>query len=229
MKMKCEDVLARIRLLGSERDRAGMARFGINTENACGVSLTALRQLAKDIGRDHALALQLWRSGLHEARLLASIIDDPARVTERQMERWVKDFDSWDICDVCCSNLFDATPFAHRKAVEWAARDEEFVKRAGFAMMAALAVHDKAAPDAAFEKFLPIIRREATDARNFVRKAVNWALRQIGKRNLRLNRKGVAAAKMIRRIDSKAARWIAADALRELTSDAVQRRLRRTD
>jgi len=225
--MTCDDVLTRIRALGSKKDREGMARFGINTTNACGVSLTALRKLAKEIGRGHSLALKLWRSGLHEAQLLATIIDEPDRVTERQMDRWVRDFDSWDTCDVCCSNLFDRTPFAWRKAVEWAARDEEFVKRAGFAMMAALSVHDKAASDAAFVKLFPIIRREATDERNFVRKAVNWALRQIGKRNRPLNLKAVAVAERVRKIDSRAARWIAADALRELTGEAVQKRLRK--
>jgi 3-methyladenine DNA glycosylase AlkD len=153
-------------------------------------------------------------------------VDEPAKVTEAQLERWARDFDSWDICDGVCSNLFDRTPFARGKAIEWSARREEYVKRAGFVLMAALAVHDKKAPDALFREFLPLIEREATDERNFVKKAVNWALRQIGKRNGALNRDAIAAAKRIRRIDSKAARWIAADALRELQSAAVQERLK---
>jgi 3-methyladenine DNA glycosylase AlkD len=182
--------------------------------------------MAREIGTDHRLAGRLFSSGVHEARILASMIDDPNRVTEAQADRWARAFDSWDVCDQCCMNLFRKTRFARAKAIEWSERDEEFVKRAAFALMATLAVHDKAAPDAAFKEFLPIIEREATDERTYVRKAVNWALRQIGKRNLVLNRAAVAAARRIARIDSKAARWIAADARRELTGDAVQAKLR---
>jgi 3-methyladenine DNA glycosylase AlkD len=154
------------------------------------------------------------------------MIDDPSKVTDRQMEKWVNDFDSWDVCDQVCSNLFDKTRLAYRKAVEWSARREEFVKRAGFALMAALAVHDENAPDSKFRKFLPIIKMESDDDRNFVKKAVNWALRQIGKRNGRLNQEAVKTARQISRSDSKSARWIANDALRELTSPAVKKRLR---
>ena len=150
------------------------------------------------------------------------MVDDPEVVTEEQMERWVKDFDSWDICDQCCSNLFDKTKLAYRKAVQWSGRNEEFVKRAGFVLMAVLAVHDKEMNDREFTKFLSIIRRKATDDRNFVKKAVNWALRQIGKRNLNLNGMAIKTAKEIREIDSRAAKWIASDALRELTSQAIQ-------
>jgi 3-methyladenine DNA glycosylase AlkD len=191
-----------------------------------GISLTQLRAIAKRYKRDHELALALWDSNLHEARLLAILIDDPEKLTIRQMERWLRDFDSWDIVDVACSNLFDKTPHAFAKAHEWAARKQEFQKRAGFTMMATLAVHAKSAPDADFEAFLPVIEREAHDARNFVKKAVNWALRQIGKRNLHLNAAAIAAAERIRAHDSPPARWIAADALRELSGDAVQARLR---
>ncbi|MFH1199825.1 MAG: DNA alkylation repair protein [Candidatus Micrarchaeota archaeon] len=220
-----------VRSLKSRRNAAniaGMARFGISTKNTLGVSVPVLRSMAMEIGKDHELALQLWKTGIHEARLLAGFIDDPAKVTEAQMESWAADFDSWDTTDQVCGNLFDRTPFAYNKAVEWSAREEEFVKRAGFALMAALAVHDKKAGDGKFLKFLPIIAREATDERNFVRKAVNWALRQIGKsRNRRLHAAAIASAKEIARTDSKAAKWIAADALRELAGPAVQKRLAR--
>jgi 3-methyladenine DNA glycosylase AlkD len=185
-----------------------------------------LRRIAKEIGRDHPLAQQLWESGVHEARILAVLIDDCRLVTEQQAERWLKDIDSWDICDACSYHLFDKTPLAYRKAMEWSRRKEEFVKRAAFAMMAALAVHDKEARDAKFLKFMPPIRRESTDERNFVKKAVNWALRQIGKRNAALNKAAIKTAQEILEIDSPSARWIAADALRELKSEPVQRRLR---
>ena len=220
--MKIREALSTLKRQANPANVAGMARFGINPRGTLGVSIPALRKLAKEIGRDHALARQLWVSGIHEARVLAGLIADPAALTEREMERWVHDFDSWDICDQVCSNLFDKTPWAWKKAVEWTSRDKEFVKRAGFVLMAALSVHDKAAPDAGFLAFLPIIRREAVDDRNFVKKAVNWALRQIGKRNERLRKAAVKTAKNIRKIDSRSARWIAADALREL--QAVRKR-----
>jgi 3-methyladenine DNA glycosylase AlkD len=206
----------------------GMARFGIISKKVYGVPTPTLRKLARELGKDHQLAQRLWSSGVLDARSLAALIDDSAQVTEQQMEAWVLDFDNWATCDACCSNLFDRTPFAYRKAAEWSERDEEYVKRAGFALMAALAVHDKKASDAQFERFLKIIEREAADDRNYVKKAVNWALRQIGKRNLRLNRKAIRAAERIRSTGTRAGRWIAADALRELQSEAVQKRLRRT-
>jgi 3-methyladenine DNA glycosylase AlkD len=169
--------------------------------------------------------LKLWKSGSLEARALAALIDEPAKVTEAQMERWVRDFDNWAVCDTCCGYLFDKTPFAWKKAVQWSRRDEEFVKRAGYALMAWLAVHDKKAADAPFIKLLPHIKRGALDERNFVKKAVNWALRQIGKRNMALNKRAIQTAKEIRSIDTSAARWIASDALRELTRKAAQGRL----
>jgi len=221
------EILRKLKSLCDPKAVEGMARFGINPENTYGVSVPNLRMMAKEIGRNHVLAQQLWSSGVHEARILASMIDVPEKVTERQMETWVKDFDSWDVCDQCCSNLFDKTEFAYRKAVEWSKRNGEFVKRAGFVLMAVLSVHDKKANDAEFLKFLPIIERESVDDRNFVKKAVNWALRQIGKRNVNLNKEAIKAAREIQRLDSKSARWIAADALGELTSPAIQRRLRR--
>ena len=224
--MKYNDIILKIKSLSNPEAAKGMARFGINPENTYGVSIPSLRTMARETGKDHALAQQLWASGIHEARLLASFIDEAGMVTEAQMESWVEDFDSWDVCDQCCSNLFDKTRFAHQKAVAWSEREEEFVKRAGFVMMAALAVHDKKAADQDFAKFLPIIKREAGDSRNFVRKAVNWALRQIGKRNHNLNQMAVKTAEEIQQIDSKSARWIAADAIRELTREKVQNRLK---
>ncbi len=224
--MQYNDVLNKLKSLSDPNAVAGMARFGINPENTYGVSIPNLRNLAKEIGKDHALAQQLWASGIHEARILASMIDDPKMVTKRQMEKWAKDFDSWDICDQCCMNLFEKTEFAYQKCVEWSSTEQEFVKRAGFALMAILTVHDKKANDKQFERFLPIIKREATDNRNFVKKAINWALRQIGKRNRNLNRKAIKTAREIQEIDSRTAKWIASDALRELASKAVQERLR---
>ena len=209
-------ILAELAAHGNDENRAGMARYGIRVDDAFGVSVTELRRTAKRLGRDHALALELWRSGNHEARLLAAFVDEPARVDEQQMEAWAAGFDSWDLCDEVTTDLFDQTRFGWSKAVEWSGRSEEFVKRGGFALMAGLAVHRKELPDEIFLRFLPVIAREATDERNFVRKAVNWALRQIGKRNPRLRRAAIAEAKRIRKIDSRAARWIAADALREL-------------
>jgi 3-methyladenine DNA glycosylase AlkD len=224
--MRCEEILQQLKSLANPEAVAGMARFGINPKNTYGVSIPALRKMAKEIGPNHLLAEQLWDSGIHEARILAGMIDLPEKVTEKQLERWVKDFDSWDVCDQVCSNLFDQTKFAHKKAMEWSKRNEEFIKRAGFVLMAALSVHDKEASHKKFMKFFPIIKRGSTDDRNFVRKAVNWALRQIGKRNLSLNKAAIKTAKEIQGIDSKSARWVASDALRELTSQAVQKRLR---
>jgi len=220
-------LLKRLQLLGDPKAAQGMARFGIVSKKVLGVSAVSLRKLAREIGKDHELAAKLWTRGVLEARLLAALTDEPHKVTEKQMERWVKDFDNWAVCDTCCSVLFDKTPLAWRKAAEWSRRKEEFVKRAGYALMAALAVHDKAADDRRFAKFLPPIKRGSTDERNFVKKAVNWALRQIGKRNLKLNKLAIKMANDIHAIDSPGTRWIASDALRELTSAAVQRRLRR--
>lgn len=224
--MPYKEILKRLVALSSPEAVAGMARFGINPSNTYGVSIPALRKMARDIGKDHALALALWSSGIHEARILAGMVDEPGKVTGEQMESWAADFDSWDVCDQVCSNLFDKTEFAYQKAHEWSGRKEEFIKRAGFVLMAALSVHDKRAGDEKFLEFLPVIKREAVDDRNFVKKAVNWALRQIGKRNLNLNREAIETAREIQGIDSKAARWIASDALRELTDEKTQKRLR---
>jgi 3-methyladenine DNA glycosylase AlkD len=224
--MNYHQVIDKLKSLADPDYLEGMATFAIHTDRALGVSAPRMRKLAKEIGSNHKLAIELWKSSIHEARVVAALIDDPKLVTESQMNDWVRQFDNWGVCDACCCVLFDKTPFAWDKAIEWAGRKEEFVKRAGFVLMAALAVHNKEAPDKDFLPFFNIIKRHADDERNFVKKAVNWALRQIGKRNLRLNKKAVAFAKEIRRIDSSAARWIAADALRELTSRKVHARLR---
>ena len=203
-----------------------MARFGDRPRQALGgISTPVLKKVAKSAGKNHALAQELWASGIHEARLIAAMIDDPTQVTEAQVESWVADFDSWTVCDCCCAYLFWKTPFAYRKAHEWSEREEEFIKRAGFALMAELAVHDKKAPDEPFLEFLPAIEAGSNDGRNFVKKAVNWALRQIGKRNANLNRAAIQSAREIHALGSSSAKWIASDALRELTGDAVQARL----
>jgi 3-methyladenine DNA glycosylase AlkD len=233
-------LLAEIAALGSEANRAGMARYGINVANAAGVSVHELRRIAKRIGVDHGLAIALWKTGRHEARLLACFVDDPRAVTEAQMEAWARDFDSWDLCDQATTSLFDQTPHAWDKAVAWAQRDELWVKRGGFALMAGLAVHDKAAGDRDFRRLLACIERAAGDDRNFVKKAVNWALRNIGKRNPALNAAAIRSAERIRAdanrragaerggdAAARAARWVANDALRELTSAKVQARLSR--
>src|SRR5437870_1181177 len=223
----CASVLRALRALGEKRKVEGMARFGIRAKVAYGVPKPKMDLLARTIGRDHRLALELWASGVHDARILTGMIDEPDRVTPRQMERWVRDFDNWDVCDGTCCHLFVFAAPAWRKAMAWSRCGPEFIKRAGFALMAYLAYRDKQAADAQFRRVLPLIEREAYDDRNFVRKAVNWALRNIGKRNLRLNREATRTAARIRRQDSPSARWIAANALRELKSAAVQARLRR--
>ena len=221
-----DEVVRQLKAAGSAEAVEGMSRFGIQTGKAFGVSIPKLRGLARKIGKNHDLALQLWETEVHEARILAGMIDTPESVTEAQMDKWAKAFDSWDVVDGCCGNLFDKTPFAVKKAVEWSRRDEEFVKRAGFVMMAELAVHDRKASNETFLEFLPLIVKEASDNRNFVKKAVNWALRQIGKRNLALNKAAIRTAKIIGGSDSRAAKWVASDALRELTSAPVQKMLR---
>jgi 3-methyladenine DNA glycosylase AlkD len=222
----CARALRELRALGEQRNIDGMARFGIRAKVVYGVAKPKLDLLARRIGKNHALAQQLWASGVHDARLLAVLIDEPERVTAAQMDRWAQDFDNWDVCDGTCCHLFGFAAPAWKKAQEWSQRKAEFEKRASFALMAYLAVHDKKAKETRYLRLLPMIRREANDERNFVRKAVNWALRQIGKRNLRLNRAAVQEAERIQRMGSRPAQWIATDALRELRSKAVVRRLR---
>jgi 3-methyladenine DNA glycosylase AlkD len=210
------DILDQLRAAANQANVQGMAHFGMTVEKRLGVAVPEMRRIAKTAGKDHAAALELWETGIAEARIVASMVAVPGQLTEEQMEAWVKDFDSWDVCDQVCMNLFEKSPLTRRKIVDWSSRDEEFVKRAAFALLACLAWHDKRATDEEFIAFLRVIERGATDDRNFVKKAVNWALRQIGKRDPRLRGKAIAAAEGIRLQDSRVARWIAADALREL-------------
>jgi 3-methyladenine DNA glycosylase AlkD len=226
MHMGVKAILSELERYANPRNVEGMARYGIRAAKAYGVPAPIVQAIARRAGRGHDLAAHLWATGILEARAVAALVDDPALVTAGQMERWAREFDSWAICDHVCGKLFDRTPLAWRKAAEWARRRPEFVKRAGYALMAWLAVHDKRASDERFVAFLPFIERGAADERNMVKKAVNWALRQIGKRNIALNREAVACA---RRLQGRgpAARWIAADALRELRSSAVLERLAR--
>jgi len=226
-KWSCAAVLRELKKLANPKVRAKMAYFGVKVPKAYGISVPVLHRLARRIGRNHKLAEQLWASGIHEARILVTLIGEPGKVTSAQMERWVRDFDSWDVVDAACCYLFAHAGSAWSKVNAWSRRSAEFQKRAAFSLVAYLSYKDKKAPDARFERFLRVIEREAWDERNFVRKAVNWALRNIGKRNVRLNRAAVRAAQRIRQQESRSARWIAADALRELRSDAVQVRLRK--
>ncbi|MDO1446143.1 DNA alkylation repair protein [Rhodocytophaga aerolata] len=219
--METAQLLQELQSFGNEHNRAGMSRFGINTENAYGVSIPIIRAIAKRYKRDHSLALELWNTGIHEARLLAVFVEEPKQVSVNQMEVWVKDFNSWDLCDQTCGNLFIKTPVAYQKAVEWTYRSEEFVKRAGFSMMAYLAVHDKKATDNTFLELFPHIEREAKDSRNYVKKAVNWALRQIGKRTTFLRSEAIELASRIKEQPFTSARWIASDALRELQKKSL--------
>jgi 3-methyladenine DNA glycosylase AlkD len=221
--MSVGEVIREFQSLGSEINRAGMARFGINTTRAFGVSVVNIRKLARSYKRDHQLAQDLWDSAWHECRILASIVDDPALVTISQMDQWVGDFDSWDLCDQCCLNLFDKTRFAWKKAAEWSRSEVEFTRRAGFALMAALAWHDKQAPDPKFLKLLHLIEKRSDDDRNYVCKSANWALRQIGKRNPVLRGEAIATASRILERGTPAARWIARDAIRELTGPVGKR------
>ncbi len=217
--MSLEEVVELLKSHANPRNAAGMARFGINPENTLGISIPFLRSLAKKIGKDHKLAQELWKTKIHEARLLAGFVDNPQLVTRKQMDNWAKDFNSWDICDQVCSNLFDRTPYAWTKASQWARDKREFVRRAGFVLMAALSVHDKQAADKDFLKFFPLIEKYSTDERNFVKKAVNWALRQMGKRkNSGLRKPALALAKKLAASDSPAARWSGKDAFRELSN-----------
>ena len=222
-----KDVLDKLKSKAQPEQLKGMAKYGMTVEQRLGVSVPDMRKLAKEIGRDHKLALDLWRTGIAEARIVAAMIGDPDKLTEEQMEEWVKGINSWDVCDQVCMNLFEKNHLAWKKIVDWSEREEEFVKRTAFSLIACLAWHDKKASDEKFVELLTVITRGATDERNFVKKAVNWALRNIGKRNLNLNEAAINAAKEIKRLDSKAARWVAADAIRELESNAVQSRLRR--
>ncbi len=220
-------LVGELRRLGTKHNVEGMARYGIRAKKVFGVSKPKLDALARKIGKNHALGLELWSTGIQDAKILAGLISEPGKVTASQMELWVRDFDNWDSCDGTCCHLFVLAKAAWQKAFAWTKRKEEFQKRGGFALAAYLAYRDKTAADARYLDFLKVVEREADDERNFVKKAVNWALRNIGKRNLRLNRAAIATARRLRKKESRAARWIATDALRELEGEAVQGRLRR--
>ena len=221
--MTVHDIIVKLRSQRNPKNIAGMARFGINSKNTLGINMPFLRALAANIRKEsnndkdlHILASQLWKSGIHEARILAGLIDVPELVTQKQMDAWIKDFDSWDVCDTVCANLFDKTAFAYAKAIAWTKRDSEFEKRAGYVLMAVLAFHDKTVSHAKFSRFFPYIKAGANDERNFVKKSVNWALRQIGKRNPALKKQALKTAHEILYLNSKSAKWIAKDAIREL-------------
>ncbi len=226
MNTSVKEIIKTLKSHANPENVKGMARFGITTQNALGINLPTLRKMAKEIGEDHLLALDLWNSGIHEAKIMATLIDDPQSVTEKQMDEWVISFNSWDICDQCCSNLFDKTPLAYKKALKWSMRHEEFVKRAGFVLMATLSVHDKKAPDEVFLEFFNFIIQESSDDRNFVKKAINWALRQIGKKNNNLHAKALETIDLLLKSDSKSAQWIAKDALKELKSERVLKKIK---
>lgn len=221
-----EEILNKIKEMADPAAAAGMTRFGITTRQVYGVTVPKLRALAKETGRDHRLAGELWEIDSRETRLLAGMVEELSLVTEEQAETWALDFDNWEICDGTCMNVFEKTPFAYKKCLEWSERYEEFVKRAGFVLMARLAVSDKKAVDDDFTQFFPVIITESTDDRDLVKKAVNWALRQIGKRNHYLNERAIAVAREIQELDLKSARWIAADALRELQDPAILARIK---
>lgn len=223
--MKSSDVMQWLERHGSPRTVEGMARYGITSARAYGVPVGAMLRLAKEIGKDQALSLDLWKRDWYETRMVAAMVGESALVTRSQMNAWAADFDSWGICDTVCFHLFDRAPFAWEKAHQWAMSPREFVKRAAFSIMAGLVLHDKEAPDSAFLELFPLIEQGAEDERNFVKKGVNWALRTIGKRNLALNAAAIATARRLAARDEAPCRWVGKDALRELTSPAVQARL----
>ena len=225
--MEPDEVHAWLKRNGTRRTVAGMARFGIEARQAYGVTMGQLRGLKKRIGKDHALAIALWDSGWYEARLLAALVGEPGRLTRRQMNAWAAGFENWADCDTACFHLFDKSPFAWEKARQWAGSRREFVKRGGFALMASLALHDKAAADAKFLAFLPLVEVGAQDERNFVRKGVSWALRGIGRRNRALHAAALVVARRLSQSASPAPRWVGKDAARELASPKVAARLAR--
>ncbi len=220
------EILHEFEAMSNPANVEGMARYGIRSARVLGITVAAIRARAKALGRDHELAAALWNTGVMEVRILAALVDDPALVTETQMEAWVHEFDSWALCDGVCSVFFGRTPFAVGKARAWVCRREEYVRRAGFVLMAALATHDKTAPDRLFLSFLPLIEKGAADGRNFVKKGVNWALRQIGKRNLVLNAAAVEVCRRLVAREEACARWVGRDALAELTSEKTLARIR---
>ena len=235
--MTSKEIIKKLKSLSNPKNIEGMKRFAVGGENTLGVSIPILRKMTKDIKREntnandvnrrHKLAHELWKSGYHEARILAGMIDEPSLVTEKQMDEWTADFDSWDVVDQVCMNLFDKTKFAYSKVIEYAKRKPEFEKRTAFTLIACLAWHDKSAPDKKFLQFLPIIKRESIDERNFVKKAVNWALRHIGKRSKFLRTEALKTTEEIKKIDNKTAKWISGDAIRELNNPKIIRNIKK--
>jgi len=223
--LNAKEILKILKSKTNPENVAGMAKFGMSSNNRLGISVPDMRKIAKQNGKDHAVALELWETGIPEAQIVAALIAEPEKLTEKEMENWVKDINSWDICDQVCMNLFDKTPLAWKKIYDWSERKEEFVKRTAFSLIACIAWHDKNIPDEKLIELFPLIKRESTDERNFVKKSVNWALRHIGKKNKNLNKAAIKMANEIKEIDSKSARWIASDAIRELESEKVQHRL----
>lgn len=219
------NAMSALEAASTEHDRANLARFGIDAKNALGVSMANMQRIAKKLGPDHALAEALWATGVYEARMLASLIDEPDRVTAAQMERWCRDFDNWAICDTACFKLFDRAPDAWKKVAAWHNKREEFVKRAAFALIASLAGHDKTAGDGLFLKSLEYIEKGAVDERNFVKKGVSWALRSLGRRNAVLNEAAIALSKKLAESDDASARWIGRGALKELSGRTVKSKL----
>jgi 3-methyladenine DNA glycosylase AlkD len=226
---RAAEVLQWLERRGTRKNRDGLARYGIITANAFGVPVGDLQRQAKSLGRDHALALALWDTGWYEARLLAAFVDEPEQVTPAQMDRWSRDFDNWGICDTVIMHLFDGTPHAWRKVDQWSAKKGEFIKRAGFAMLASLALHDKTSGDARFLRTLPLIEAAATDERNFVKKGVNWALRSIGHRSVALHAAAITLAEKLAQSEDPTPRWIGKDALRDLNRPLVRKRVAAKD
>ena len=220
------EILEKLKSKSRNDQLEGMARYGIKTDNRLGVSIPDIRKIAKDFGKNHEIALELWKTGYADAKITAALIDEPEKVTETQMEEWVNGIDSWDVCDQICMNLFDKTPYAWKKIIDWSERNEEFAKRTAFSLLACLAWHDKHADDNKFIEYFPLIKKNASDDRNYVKKAVSWSLRHIGKRNLNLQKAALKLADEIKQIDSKTAKWIGSDVIRDLNSDPTKRRLK---
>ena len=216
-----QKILSDLKKLRNDKNLVGMSKFGISTQNALGISVTHLRKIAKSMKRDHDIAIKLWDSKIHEARILATMIAEPEKVTQKLMIKWASDFNSWDLCDQCCNNLFRKTPFAIDYSLKWPEDNKLFIKRAGFVLMAVLAVHNKKMSDEDFKKYFPIIREHSIDERNFVKKSVNWALRQIGKRNRNLHSIAKALALDLTNSESKASKWVGRNAINELNSERV--------
>lgn len=221
------EVLGVLERMGSKSGRDGLARYGIQAPKSFGVPMAKIQGLAKELGRDHDLAVALWESGWYDARLLAAYVDEPDKVTAAQMDRWCGDFDNWGIADTVCFVLFDRTPHAFAKVAKWSRQRGEFQRRAGFALLASLAGHDKASPDQAFERCLELIENAASDERNFVKKGVSWALRMVGRRSLQLHQAAVALARRLAASTDPTERWLGKEALRDLLKPAVLAKLKK--